>query len=73
MNFLHLVDFGLSKRFVDFKTKRQVPIKEVNSFIGTPYFASIAAHKQVEQFRKDDLESIGYTLIYLVKGSLPWM
>ena len=44
-NFLHLVDFGLSKRFINPKTKCQVPVTKGHNFVGTPPFASIAAHK----------------------------
>jgi hypothetical protein len=47
--------------------------KSRSSLIGTARFASIAAHQKLEQSRKDDLESLGYSMVFLSKGSLPWM
>jgi serine/threonine protein kinase len=42
-------------------------------FRGTPAFASVAAHKGQLLRPKDDIESLIYTLVYLLKGELPWL
>jgi serine/threonine protein kinase len=71
-NIFFLIDFGLSKQFRDPKTLVHNPYKENKSLTGTPRYASINNHMGVEQSRRDDLESLAYTLIYLCKGQLPW-
>ena len=71
-NTIYLIDFGLSKRFKDNKTNQHIPYKEGRPFIGTARYASANAHLGLEQSRRDDLISIGYILIYLLKGILPW-
>ncbi len=42
------------------------------SLAGTPRYASLAAHRGLEQSRRDDLESLLYVLLHLARGALPW-
>jgi serine/threonine protein kinase len=69
---LHIVDFGLSKRFQDAKTKQHLLYRENKSLTGTARYASLNSHQGMELSRRDDLESAAYVLIYLLKGVLPW-
>ena len=71
-NVLHLIDFGLAKKYWDAKTHQHIPYKENKNLTGTARYASINAHLGIEQSRRDDLEGIGYVILYCFKGNLPW-
>jgi serine/threonine protein kinase len=69
---IYILDFGLAKCFRDSKTHQHIPYMENKMLIGTVRYASINNHLGIEQSRRDDLEALGYVLIYLARGELPW-
>lgn len=69
---VHVIDFGLSKRYCDAKTYEHIPYKDNKSLTGTARYASVNAHRGIEQSRRDDLEAIGHMFFYFLKGTLPW-
>lgn len=72
-NTVNIIDFGLSKLFVDPATNKHVPCLQTNEIIGTSRYMSVNAHLCKEQSRRDDLESIAYVIIYFLRqGKLPW-
>ncbi|CDW89928.1 ser thr kinase [Stylonychia lemnae] len=69
-NQVYMIDLGLSKRYRDSKRRTHIPQANHRGLTGTARYASINAH--LAQSRRDDMESIGYVLVYLIKGELPW-
>ena len=84
-NEVFLIDFGLSKRFIDPKTKGHirvdddagaVPIQIVDDDlnVGNMRFATIWMQSgQTQGSRRDDAMSMLYTLMYMGSGTLPWI
>ena len=69
---IYLLDFGLAKKYRSSKTLEQKPMMKNKKLTGTARYASVNALKGYDQSRRDDLESIGYVLAYLLRGNLPW-
>jgi serine/threonine protein kinase len=69
---IYALDFGLSKKFRSSRTHQHIKFNINKKLTGTARYASINALKGCEQSRRDDLEAIGYVLLYFLRGSLPW-
>ena len=69
---LYILDFGLAKKYRSSRTLIQYPFIKKKKLTGTARYASINALEAYEQSRRDDLESVGYVLMYFLRGNLPW-
>ena len=70
---LYLVDLGLATRWRDSVCGTHVEYDQrPDVFRGTVRYASVHAHLGRTASRRDDLESLAYTLLFLLKGRLPW-
>ena len=69
---VYLIDFGLSKKYRDPKTRQHVKFINNHRLNGTARYASIHALEGYETSRRDDLEELCYVLIYFLNGHLPW-
>lgn len=68
---LHIIDLGLAERFV-YPNRKHIAYETNQLFNGTFDYSSLRTDQGIVQSRRDDLESLGYTLVYLAKRSLPW-
>ncbi|KAG5566267.1 hypothetical protein RHGRI_002015 [Rhododendron griersonianum] len=70
---LFLVDLGLATKWRESSNGQHVEYDQPpDMFRGTVRYASVHAHLGRTASRRDDLESLAYTLIFLHHGRLPW-
>lgn len=67
---IHIIDFGLSRIYM--KDGAHIPNKPNSSIVGTMRYISTHIHEGNVYSRRDDIISILYVIIYLLKGKLPW-
>jgi len=70
-NKIYIVDFGLSRRYIDSNGKH-IPWVKKKGFTGTVRYITKNLHDGNEPSRRDDLGSVGYVLMYTLLGRLPW-
>ncbi|KAG1857268.1 kinase-like domain-containing protein [Suillus tomentosus] len=70
---LYLVDYGLT-RAIAREAQPNLATDEplVSHAIGTLGYVSLNIHRHIRSAPRDDIESLGYTLVSLARGDLPW-
>ncbi|KAK0431560.1 putative casein kinase-1 hhp1 [Armillaria borealis] len=70
---IKIIDFGISKPFSHGQPPSKYdPLKDRRAIIGSVSWASLNSHNGIELAPHDDLESLAYTALFLLRGSLPW-
>ena len=77
---LYIIDFGLTKKYckyIDTDNSSSQDIEHIScetgrKIIGTERYVSVNVHDGLTPARRDDMESIGYVMIFLLAGYLPW-
>ena len=69
---IYIIDFGFAKKYRSSRTGRHSQLKKNKFFKGNLCFSSVNTMGGIEPSRRDDLESLGYMLIYLYTQNLPW-
>ena len=70
--YVYLLDFGLAKKYRSSTTLKHYRMTKKKNLTGTARYASINALNGLTQSRRDDLEAVGYVLMYFLRGKLPW-
>ena len=69
---IYIIDFGLAKKYYSVSRAQHIKFITGKHLVGTARYCGRNAHRGYEQGRRDDIESIGYVLMYFLLGVLPW-
>jgi casein kinase 1 delta/casein kinase I family protein HRR25 len=70
-NVVYAIDYGLALSFTAESAEDNAE-STAHRLGGTVNYASLRNHRRQQQSWGDDMESLGYMLVYFTRGSLPW-
>jgi casein kinase 1 len=68
---ISLLDFGMSTHYIG-RDGKHIKNKDSKTIEGTIRYMSHHTHEGRKSSRRDDFQSLAYSLIYFLKGELPW-
>lgn len=68
---ISLLDFGMSQFYLD-RHGKHIPKKKRKMIDGTVRYMGKRTHEGWQGTRRDDFQALAYSLIYFLKGKLPW-
>ena len=71
-NIIYLIDFGLARKYRSSRTGKHIKFNNLKLTYGSLRYLSINGNRGYEQSRRDDLESLGYMLIFLATCNVHW-
>ena len=71
-NVIYLTEFRFCSKYKSSKTGKHIIPGIRGTFTGSLKYSSANAQRGMQQSRRDDLESLGYTILFIFKGKLPW-
>ena len=71
-NIIYIIDFGFAHQYRSSRTGKHIKCIKRNEVTGSVGYLSVNGNEGYEQSRRDDLESLGYMLIFLATDNLPW-
>ena len=69
-DYIYLIDFEIAKKYIE--DGKHIPYSEDKIIKGNRNYISLNTHLGKEISRRDDIECLGYNMIYFMKGELPW-
>ena len=70
---IFLIDYGLAKKYSGHRRYSSgYQYHVAHPLVGTARYCSVHAHLGHDDGFRDDMEALGYVLVYFLKGKLPW-
>ena len=67
---IYLIDFSLARKYIS--CYHHINYQKISRVEGNRWFISLNIHEKIAPSRRDDIECLGYNMVYFMKGKFPW-